>query len=212
MKLPFTKKKEEDIEQVNAELVQPTEENPVQNGLNEQLVSELANRLGITLSRRDSHEYHEEAISPVITVGTDLDTEDVLTHEIRTKEDKWGFWIDYHGTKGRIFDTEVPQMMFGHMAAIEPNLISNVYRYTYDIDEETGMVKKDESGKPIIKKRTRIHLATELSNMKARLNLAENAYARNQQKDVIIGGVGQVSPMSESSIDKAMELAFGRRK
>lgn len=215
MKIPFISKKEETlpVEQVDAELVgQEDEKNTLQDGLKEQITSEIVNRLGISLERRDSHEYHEEAISPVISIGTDLDKEDELTHEIRTKEDKWGFWLEYHGTKGRVFDSEIPQFQFGHIAAIAPNLRKNVYKFTYDIDEATGEIKRDANGKPLILKKTRIHLSTELSNMKARLNLAENGYARNQQKDVIVGGVGGVSPMSESSIDKAMEFAFGKRK
>ncbi len=154
----------------------------------------------------------EEAIPPVITIGTDLDKEDELTHEIKTKQDKWGFWLEYHGTKGKIFDTEVPQMQFGHLGAILPGLRNHVYKYTYDIDEKTGTIKRDSQGKPAILKKTRIHLAVELSNLKARLNLAEGGYARSQQERVIIGGVGQVSPMSEGTMDKAMELMFGKRK
>jgi len=213
MKLPFVKSKDDEVQPVEAELIeQHNENNAVQSGLKEQITSEIINRLGISLERRDSHEYHEEAVSPVITIGTDLDKEDELTHEIRTKEDKWGFWLEYHGTKGKIFDTEVPQFQFGHIAAISPTLRNHVYRYIYDIDEKTGCVKKDPEGKPIVLKKTRVHMATELSNMKARLNLAENGYARNQQKDVIVGGVGGVSTMSETSIDKAMQLAFGKGK
>jgi len=211
MNIPFFKKKEE-VESVAAQIIEPEDHNQLQDTFKEQITSEIVNRLGINLERRDSHEYHEEAVSPVITIGTDLDKEDELTHEIRTKEDKWGFWLEYHGTKGRVQDNEIPQFVYGHSAAVIPNLRNHVYRYTYDIDKATGCVKKDENGKPIVLKKTRVHMATELSNMKARLNLAENGYARNQQKDVIIGGVGQVSPMSESSIDKAMELAFGKKR
>jgi hypothetical protein len=211
MKIPFISKKEE-TEQVEAEIVEPGEmTTQAQDNLKEQLLSEISNRIGISLERRDSHEYHEEAISPVITIGTDLDKEDEISKEIKTKSDKWGLWNEYHGTKGRIFDTEVPQFQFGHVAAITPNLRSHVYRITYAYDDE-GKVKKDTDNKPIILKKIRINLVTELMNLKARLNLAENGYARDQQKSVIIGGVGGVTPITESSFDKLTTAAFGRQK
>lgn len=214
MRLPFTKKKEEDkIQTIEAEPVaEGTEGTALQESMKEQITTEVVNRLGISLERRDSHEYHEETISPVITVGTDLDTEDELTHEIRTKKDAWGRNIEYLGTKGRIFDNEIPQFVFGSLLAVTPNLKNYCYHDVYDRDEETGLLKKDDKGKLVLKKRERINLAVVMMNNKAGLNLAENGYAREQQKDVIMGGVGHVTPMSPSSLDKAMELAFGRKR
>lgn len=182
--------------------------------MREDFLNAIAEKVGIKVNaeRSESHEYREEVIPPVITVGTDLDKEDEFTGEIKTKKDKWGFWLDYQGTKGKIFDTEVPHFQYGHLGAIIPRMRNKLYHYVYDEDEKTGEINKDSKGNPIIKKKERIHLGIEMSNLKARLNLAEDGYARNQQKDVIIGGVGQVDPYTGDRMKEALQFAFGKRK
>lgn len=209
----FKRKKKDEVDErleITPELVQ----DGIQGGAREAVLNELAHRIGMQLNaeRHESHEYREEIIPPVITIGTDIDKVDELTGQITTKQDKWAFWLDYHGTKGRVFASEVPMFQFGHLGAILPNLRKNVYKYTYDINEKTGMVKVGEDGKPIVLKKERVHLAVELSNLKARLNLAEDGYARKQQRDVIIGGVGQVDPYKDDRLRDLLEWGFGKRK
>lgn len=207
------KKKDEIDERLEATPVEV--ESSIKGGVKEAIVNEVAARIGMQLNaeRHESHEYREEIIPPVITIGTDLDKVDELTDQVTTKRDKWDFWIDYLGTKGRVFATEVPMLQFGHLGAILPNLRNNVYKFTFDIDKKTGIVKRDkETGKPIILKKERIHLAVELSNLKARLNLAEGGYAREQQRDVIIGGVGQVDPYKADRLREFVEWGFGKKK
>ena len=184
------------------------------DNLKEQMKAEIIDsvRLNLNAEKHESHEYREEIIPPVITVGTDLDREDPLSGDLHTKTDKWGFWLEYQGTKGKVFNTEVPQFQFGHIGAILPALRSHVYKYTYDIDEKTGNVKRNGDGSPIILKKERVHLGIELSNLKSRLNLAEDGYARNQQKDVIIGGVGQVDPYTGDRMKEALDFAFGKKR
>lgn len=219
MKLnPFSKKTETE-ESKAAELVQSEPLTPeiissLPEQVKEQYLSQLAERYGLKLSfdRSELRTTHEEVAPQVITILTDLDHNDPETNESVTNEDKWGFWKDYHGTKGKVFDTEVPQMQFGHLGAIMPALRNKVYKYIYDIDKKTGLVKRDNLDNPVIIKKIRINLIVELSNLKVRNNLAEMGYARGQQERVIIGGIGQVTPMSEGLQDKALDLMFGKRK
>lgn len=194
--------------------VLPTSQDNVKALMQEDFLNAIAEKTAVRMSaeRSETHEYREEVIPPVITIGTDLDKEDPLTQEIKTKEDKYGFWLEYQGTKGMIFETEVPKFQFSHLGTMLPTIRNHIYKYTYDIDKETGCVKKDENGKPKIIKKERVFLIRDLSNLKARLNLAEKGYARNQQKDVIIGGVGQVDPYTGDRMRELAEFAFGKGK
>ena len=179
---------------------------PVRNALVEEITRGVSIRLNSEKS--ETREIREEIVPPVITILTDIDKVNELTGEVTTKTDKWGFWIDHLGTKGRVFFYELPKFQFGHLGAIMPALKRKVYRYTYLYDKK-GVLQRDENGSPIILKKERVHLAVELSNLKARINLAEEGYARKQQEHVIIGGVGQVDPYSENRLKDILDWGFG---
>ena len=213
---PLKKSTSEDMKQKEGmyDNVLPTAQDNIKSLMQEEFLNAIAEKTAVRMSaeRSETHEYREEVIPPVITIGTDLDKEDPITNDIKTKEDKWGFWIEYQGTKGMIFDTEVPKFQFSHLGTILPNLRNHIYKYTYEIDKNTGCIVRDESGKPKIIKKERVFLIRDLSNLKARLNLAEKGYARNQQKDVIIGGVGQVDPYTGDRMREIAEFAFGKAR
>lgn len=215
---PFRRQRKDTVDEsieVSPDIVSESElKSTVQDGFKQAVATEVEEKIRLLLSadRHESHEIKEEIIPPVITIGTELDKVDELTGEIQTKTDKWRLWLEYHGTKGRVSHNEVPMFEYGHMGAILPNLRNMVYRMTYDIDEKTGELKRDSKGKAIVTKKERILLPVELANLKARLNLAEDGYARGQQRDVTIGAVGQVNPYKQDGLKDLTQALFGKRE
>ena len=146
-----------------------------------------------------------EELPVVVTIGTDVYKRSTTDENLAVfAEDEYGIHVDLVGTKGYIPASEMLYNRQANFSAIFTTLENGVYRVTYKQDPLTGIVEKDEFGKPIVLRRVVVHGGVAMRNMNQLNNLALEGLGRVQQNRVL-GAWGNVSPVGmDGSLDNAI--------
>jgi len=146
-----------------------------------------------------------------ITILTDL-IKKSKDGGIEVIEDDHGNWLEFIGAKGYI----PPYMMEYNRAAnhnsIVTTLVDDCYEITYETDPDTGIIKNDDYGDPIVLRRVAVNVGTQRRNLNQSCELASSG-ARATLQAKVLGAISGTSPIGmDGTWDKALQDGFLRNR
>ena len=148
-----------------------------------------------------------EEAPEAITILTDL-IKQANDGSLEVLTDEHGNWMDYIGAKGYIPPHMAEYNRRANYNSIVTTLVDDCYQVTYQTDPDTGIIKVDSGGNPIVLRRVAINVGTELRNLNQSCELAMSG-ARATLQAKVLGAVSGTSPIGmDGTWDSALQKAF----